>query len=546
MNELPAVSSSEVKSKALELGFHKVGIAAVDRSDTTSAQRLQEWLRLGYHADMEWMENPKRQDIQLLMPEARSLICVALNYYTPHSRPGEKNSFSISPAGEVQGTQGDEEYAKISRYAWGRDYHKVMHKKLKALTTWVRKLDQGIEARYYADTGPVQDKLWAQRAGIGWIAKNSNVITREYGSWVFLGEVLTNLDLESDRPHTEHCGTCTRCIDACPTDAITEPFVVDANRCIAYHTIENREEKLPNTLTPHMQGWVAGCDICQDICPWNQRFAQETDVAEFQPYPENVAPKLIELAKISNEEWDRRFTASALRRIKPAMLRRNARANHRIIPGERMTQKTILFDFDGTIADTVDALVSIANRLAQEFGYVPIAPEELSMLKNLSSREIIKYSGISIFKIPFLVKKVKAELKKKIPVIKPIPGIKEALIALKSEENRLGIITSNSRENVTQFLQINDLDNLFEFIYSGVTIFGKTTIINNVLKQQQIKPQEVIYVGDETRDIEASKKANIKVIAVTWGFNSPEILARQDPDFLIHQPSELLEVIKTS
>ena len=210
-----------------------------------------------------------------------------------------------------------------------------------------------------------------------------------------------------------------------------------------------------------------------------------------------------------------------------------------------MTQKTIIFDFDGTIADTVDALVGIANRLAQEFGYIPIAADELAMLKNLSSREIIKYSGISIFKIPFLVKKVKAELKNKIPELKPIPGIKEVLIVLKTEGNRLGIITSNSQENVTEFLRINELDNLFEFIYSGITIFGKTTIINNVLKQQQIKPEAVIYVGDETRDIEASKKAHIKVIAVTWGFNSPEILARQNPDFLIHKPSELLEIVNS-
>jgi len=210
-----------------------------------------------------------------------------------------------------------------------------------------------------------------------------------------------------------------------------------------------------------------------------------------------------------------------------------------------MTQKAIIFDFDGTIADTVDALVSIANRLAEEFGYIPITPNELALLKNLNSREIIKYSGISIFKIPFLVKKVKTELKKKIPELKPIPGIKEALIVLKKEGNRLGIITSNSQENVTEFLKTNDLDNLFDFIYSGVTIFGKTTIINNVLKQQQIKSQEVIYVGDETRDIEASKKANIKVIAVTWGFNSPEVLARQNPDFLVHQPSELLEIVNS-
>jgi phosphoglycolate phosphatase len=213
-------------------------------------------------------------------------------------------------------------------------------------------------------------------------------------------------------------------------------------------------------------------------------------------------------------------------------------------PGERMTQKVIIFDFDGTIADTVDALVSIANRLAVEFGYIQITPQELALLRNLTSREIIKYSGISLFRIPFLLKKVKGELKNKIQEFKPIPGIQEALIDLQNHGYKLGIITSNSKENVTAFLNNNELDNLFDFIYSGVTIFGKTTIINNVLRQKQLKPQAVIYVGDETRDIEASKKANIKVVAVTWGFNSQKVLAQQNPDFLIHQPNELLEVIK--
>ncbi len=211
-----------------------------------------------------------------------------------------------------------------------------------------------------------------------------------------------------------------------------------------------------------------------------------------------------------------------------------------------MTQKVIIFDFDGTIADTVDALVNIANRLAVEFNFIQIAPEELALLRNLTSREIIKYSGISVFKIPFLVKKVKSELKNKIPDLKPIDGIQEALIELKNQGQRLGIITSNSQDNVTEFLKINNLDNLFEFVYSGVTIFGKTTIINNLLRQKQLKPQEVIYVGDETRDIEASKKANIKVVAVTWGFNSYEVLLKQKPDFLINHPRELLEVIKAS
>jgi phosphoglycolate phosphatase len=208
-----------------------------------------------------------------------------------------------------------------------------------------------------------------------------------------------------------------------------------------------------------------------------------------------------------------------------------------------MTLKVIIFDFDGTIADTVDALVLIANRLAVEFGYIPITQDELSILRNLTSREIIKYSGISLFKIPFLVKKVKSELKQQIPSLKPIPGIDQALMGLKRQGHQLGIITSNSKDNVTEFLKRNDLEELFDFVYSGVTIFGKTTIINNVLKQKHLKTQDVMYVGDETRDVDASKKAHVKVIAVTWGFNSQEILAEQRPDFLIHHPKDLLEVV---
>ncbi|MEO3704040.1 HAD-IA family hydrolase [Trichormus azollae] len=209
-----------------------------------------------------------------------------------------------------------------------------------------------------------------------------------------------------------------------------------------------------------------------------------------------------------------------------------------------MTQKVIIFDFDGTIADTVEALVSIANRLAIEFDYIQITANELTLLRNLTSREIIRYSGVSLLKIPFLVKKVKSELKNKITELEPISGVKEALIELNQQGYSLGVITSNSHENVTEFLKFHNLNYLFEFIYSGVTIFGKTTIINNVLRQKQLKPQTVIYVGDETRDIEAAKKANIKVIAVSWGFNSPEALAKQNPDFLIHYPSELLDVVK--
>ncbi|MEO0408817.1 MAG: tRNA epoxyqueuosine(34) reductase QueG [Cyanobacteria bacterium P01_A01_bin.135] len=302
----------QIKQKALDLGFHAVGIAAVNEEATdASAAALQDWLARGYQADMGWMSSPRRQHIRQVMPQVRSIICVALNYYTGHQRPEGK------------------QYAKIARYGWGRDYHRVMTKRLKALSAWMADQDypEPVQVRHYADTGPVQDKYWAQQAGLGWVAKNSNLITRQYGSWVFLGEVLTTLTLEPDAPHTAHCGTCTRCIDACPIGAIDPPFMVDANRCIAYHTIENRDDTLPPAIGDRLNGWVAGCDICQDVCPWNQRFAQPTDVPDFEPYPTNIAPTLQELAQLTLEEYEARFPASALRRIKRPMLQRNAKAN---------------------------------------------------------------------------------------------------------------------------------------------------------------------------------------------------------------------------
>ena len=303
------IDRSEIEQKALDLGFHLIGITSADNHQDEAVEHLNRWLELGYQADMAWMASPKRQDITAYMSEVQSVISLGLNYYTPHERLNEPG------------------VGKISRYGWGRDYHKVVGKKLKALSSWLRSQDESILARYSVDTAPIQDKVWAQRAGLGWLAKNGNVITRKYGSWVFLGEILTNLSLSADEPHTNHCGTCTRCIEACPTGAITQPYVVDANRCIAYHTIENREPELPAPIAENLSGWVAGCDICQDVCPWNQRFAKETDIDDFQPYPSNINPELDTLANLSEAEWDRQFRASALRRIKPQMWRRNARAN---------------------------------------------------------------------------------------------------------------------------------------------------------------------------------------------------------------------------
>lgn len=305
------INSTEIKQKAKDIGFHLVGIVDVDLSvsnDSFNQEKLQEWLNQGYHAEMEWMKNPKRSNIRECMPNVKSIICVALNYYTPHQHSQESD------------------IGKISRYAWGRDYHKVMQTRLKALSLWLKSQQPDIELKYYVDTAPVQDKLWAEKAGIGWMGKHGNIISRNYGSWLFLGEILTNLNLKPDQPHLNHCGTCTRCISACPTSAITKPFVVDANRCIAYHTIENRQPTLPPEIASKLNGWVAGCDICQDVCPWNQRFAKVTNIQDFNPYPDNLQPKLTDLAQLSETDWDIRFRGSALRRIKPFMWRRNAQA----------------------------------------------------------------------------------------------------------------------------------------------------------------------------------------------------------------------------
>jgi epoxyqueuosine reductase len=296
-----------IAAKSQELGFSKIGITRAETGQESA--HLQAWLNLGYQADMAWMANPKRQDITEVMAGVKSVICVALNYYTPHQHSD------------------DRDVGKISRYGWGRDYHKVLTKKLKALANWLTAQGENIEARYYVDTGPISEKALAQRAGIGWIGKHSNVISREYGSWLFLGEILTNLELEPDQPHTEHCGTCTRCLDACPTGAIAQPYVVDANRCIAYHTIENKAEVIPEAIAANLNNWVAGCDICQDVCPWNQRFAQETTELDFQPFDHNIDPPLTDLANMTDAEWESRFTGSALRRIKRDRWQRNAIAS---------------------------------------------------------------------------------------------------------------------------------------------------------------------------------------------------------------------------
>ena len=208
-----------------------------------------------------------------------------------------------------------------------------------------------------------------------------------------------------------------------------------------------------------------------------------------------------------------------------------------------MAIKVIIFDFDGTIADTYQAIVDITNSLASEFGYKTLNQEELLFVKNLSSREIIRQSEISLFKLPFLVKRVQKELGKQIGELDPILGMRVVLQKLKQQGYVLGIITSNIQDNVTTFLQSNELESCFDFIHSGTSIFGKHRIINQVIRRYNLKSTEAIYVGDETRDIRSARKSNVGSIAVTWGFNSEKVLAKHNPDYLIVKPEELLDVI---
>ena len=209
-----------------------------------------------------------------------------------------------------------------------------------------------------------------------------------------------------------------------------------------------------------------------------------------------------------------------------------------------MTAKVVMFDFDGTIADTYNAIDNITNQLSSEFGYKALSQEELLLLKNLSSREVVKISEISIFKIPFLVRRVRTELSKEIADLSPIENIIPVLFELKNREYTLGIITSNARENVKIFLRKNQLDGLFRYIHSSTSIFGKHRVINQTIKNNRLKKDNVLYVGDETRDIRSARRSNIGVAAVSWGFNSAKILKEHNPNYLVNQPSELLSAIE--
>tara|TARA_B100000749_G_scaffold19641_1_gene14573 strand:+ start:53 stop:1003 length:951 start_codon:yes stop_codon:yes gene_type:complete len=294
-----------IRETAQNLGFSKLGIAPAT-PEQKSINRLDSWLTKGYHSTMYWMGKraDERGDIGKYYPEAKSVISLGLNYFT----------------GNVSS---DPDVGKISNYAWGDDYHDIIKSRLYQLLGEIKSKFPKINGIACVDTSPIMEKDWAQKAGIGWIGKHTNLITRDYGSWIFLGELLLDIELEYDTPFDDDlCGTCTACLDACPTDAFPEPYVLDSNKCISYLTIEHRGE-LPTELDDKLTGWIYGCDICQEVCPWNIKFSQLSTENSFQPRENLQERPISQWKKLTEEDFRILFKKSAVKRTKYIGLKRN-------------------------------------------------------------------------------------------------------------------------------------------------------------------------------------------------------------------------------
>jgi len=303
--------SEHVRHEAKALGFAAVGIARVsDDHAREHRERLAAWLDRRMYGTMAWMarDPARRADPRRVLPGCRSIVCVAMNYYTEQQ------------ADERAG------YGRIARYAWGRDYHYVLLQRLDRLETAIRTLAPDAGMRAYVDTGPVMEKAWAQRAGLGWIGKHSNLVSTRFGSWLLLGELLTTLELDADEPADDLCGSCTLCIRACPTDALKDPYVVDASRCISYLTIElpRSGEDIPAELQRRVGNRIFGCDDCLDVCPYNVN-ATPTEEPAFQPRPLALAPSLETLSAMTDGEFATAFHGSPVVRARHRGFMRNVR-----------------------------------------------------------------------------------------------------------------------------------------------------------------------------------------------------------------------------
>lgn len=292
-----------IKDKSTELGFFYCGFSKADFLEE-EAPRLENWLNLNYQGKMSYMANyfDKRLDPRLLVDDAKTVVSLLLNYYQ------EEKQHSESP--------------KISKYAYGEDYHTVIKDKLKELIQFLKENVGDVNGRAFVDSAPVMDKVWAKKSGLGWIGKNSNLIHPKEGSFFFIAELIVDLEIEPDGLMKDYCGTCTKCIDACPTEAIVQPYVVDGSKCISYLTIELKDELLPSEYKGKMDNWMFGCDICQDVCPWN-RFSKITQEPRFKTNPLLLELNSTEWKELNEEVFNQMFKLSAVKRTKFNGLKRN-------------------------------------------------------------------------------------------------------------------------------------------------------------------------------------------------------------------------------
>ncbi len=297
--------TQRIKEKALQLGFSDIGFSKAEYLQEEE-NRLKEWLDAGYNAGMDYMARnfEKRVNPTILVPGAKTVISVLLNYFPNHK-------------------QLHEDAPKVSKYAYGKDYHYTVKDKLKQLFKFIKEeIYPELEGRYFVDSAPVLDRAWAVRSGLGWIGKNTNLISKEWGSFVFIGELIINLELPVETVQVKNaCGNCTQCIDACPTDALVKPYTVDANKCISYLTIENRED-IPDAITGKFENWVFGCDICQDVCPWNKK-AVPNEEPDFQPSDDFLNLTKDDWYNMDESRFMEMFSKSALKRTKYNGLKRN-------------------------------------------------------------------------------------------------------------------------------------------------------------------------------------------------------------------------------
>jgi epoxyqueuosine reductase len=292
-----------IKTEANRLGFVSCGLSRAQFLEE-EAPRFEKWLNNNMHGDMQYMENhfDKRLDPTKLVEGSKSVISLLLNYY-----PSEKQQDKTAP--------------KISKYAYGLDYHYVIKDKLKQLLEFIQQEIGEIHGRAFVDSAPVLDKAWAAKSGLGWMGKHTNLLMQQLGSFYFIAELIVDLELDYDLPTTDHCGSCTACIDACPTEAIVEPYVVDGSKCISYFTIELKEN-IPTEFKGQFDNWMFGCDVCQDVCPWN-RFSKPHKEPLFNPHPELLAMTKKDWEEITEETFKKVFKDSAVKRTKFSGLRRN-------------------------------------------------------------------------------------------------------------------------------------------------------------------------------------------------------------------------------